>query len=66
MPKQDSFDYLKAMQNYDKSLGRKQNDTDLPLKYNATTDGGVDYLAISKEYEKYLIESNFVISSGKK
>lgn len=49
MPKQDSFDYRKAMEDYDKSIGKE--DTDLPLKYTTTSDGGVDYLAASRAYE---------------
>ena len=66
MPKQDSFDYRKAMQNYDKSNGRKREDTALPLKYTTTSDGGVDYLAASKAYEKQLVEDGFIVSPGKR
>lgn len=65
MMKQDSFDYLKAMQDYDKSLGRKE-DKDLPLKYTTTPDGGVDYLDVSRGYEKYLVKSGFIKAPGKK
>ena len=66
MPKQDSFDYRKAMQNYDKSIGRKQEKTDIPLKYTTTSDGGVDYLTASKVYEKLLVEDGFIVSPGKR
>jgi hypothetical protein len=63
MPKQDSFDYRKAMEDYDKSIGKE--DTDLPLKYTTTSDGGVDYLAASKAYEKQLVEDGFIVSPKK-
>ena len=66
MEKEKVVNYSQAMKNYDKSLGRKQEDTDLPLKYNTTEDGGVDYMAASKAYEKYLVKSGFIVSQGKK
>jgi hypothetical protein len=53
------------MQDYDKSLGRKE-DKDLPLKYTTTPDGGVDYLDVSRGYEKYLVKSGFIKAPGKK
>ena len=53
-------DYFQAMRDFDKLQGKKANDFDMPLK-SSEEDGGVDYLAVSREYQKYLIENKEVI-----
>ena len=50
------IDYQRAMDEYEKSLGRKTGDVDIPLADKIMPDGGVDYQAAVLEYEKYLIE----------
>ena len=55
MVKDRIVDYFQAMRDFDKSLGKKADDFDMPLK-SSEEDGRVDYLAVSREYEKYLIE----------
>ncbi len=53
-------DYFQAMRDFDKFQGKKEDDFDIPLK-SSEEDGGVDYLAVSREYEKYLAENVDVI-----
>ena len=55
MEKDKAVDYFQAMRDFDKSQGKKADDFDMPLK-SSEEDGGVDYLAVSREFEKYLIE----------
>ena len=57
-------DYFQAMRDFDKFHGKKADDFDMPLK-SSEEDGGVDYLAVSQEYEKYLAENKEVIHIGK-
>ena len=56
MEKERVVDYFQAMREFDKSQGKKADDFDMPLK-SSEEDGGVDYLAVSREFEKYLIEN---------
>jgi len=65
MAKEKTVDYSRAMQDYEKSMGRKVTDDVIPIENKITPDGGVDYIAVSRDYEKYLIESKFIIP-GKK
>ena len=53
-------DYFQAMRDFDKSQGKKADEFDMPLK-SSEEDGGVDYLAVSREYQKYLVENPEVI-----
>ena len=46
-------DYFQAMREFDKAQGIKPDGFDIPLK-SSLEDGGVDYLAVSREYERYL------------
>ena len=55
MEKDKAVDYFQTMRDFDKSQGKQADDFDLSLK-SSEEDGGVDYLAVSREYEKYLIE----------
>ena len=48
-------DYFRAMWDFDKSQGKQADDFDMPLE-SLEEDDAVDYLAVSREYEKYLIE----------
>ena len=48
-------DYFQAMRYFDKFQGKKADEFDMPLK-SSEEDGGVDYLAVSREYERFLIE----------
>ena len=57
-------DYFQAMRDFDKSQEKKADEFDMPLK-SSEEDGGVDYLAVSQEYEKYLAENKEVIHIGK-
>ena len=54
MGKAKIIDYQKAMQEYDKSHGRKPDDVDIPVADKMTPDGGVDYQAAINEYRKYM------------
>ena len=54
MGKAKIIDYQKAMQEYDKSHGRKPDDTIIPLADKILPDGGVDYQAAINEYQKNL------------
>ncbi len=54
-----------VMRDFDKSEGKKADDFDMPLK-SSEEDGGVDYLAVSREFEKYLAENVDVIRVAKK
>ena len=56
MAKEKIVDYFQAMQEYDKSLGRKTDDFDAQLQGASVEDGGVDYTVLTREFEKYLIE----------
>ena len=58
-------DYFQAMRDFDKSQGKKADEFDMPLK-SSEEDGGVDYLAVSRGYEKYLVKSGFIKAPGKK
>ena len=60
MVNENVVDYFQAMRDFDKSQGKKADDFDMPLK-SSEEDGGVDYLAVSREYQKYLIENTEVI-----
>ena len=53
-------DYFRAMRNYDQSQGKKADDFDMPMKSSEEV-GGVDYLAVSREYQKYLAGNPEVI-----
>ena len=53
-------DYFQAMRDFDKFQGKKADDFDMPLK-SSEEDGGVDYLAVSREFEKYLAGNPEVI-----
>ena len=53
-------DYFQAMREFDQSQGKKADDFDMPLK-SSEEDGGVDYLAVSREFEKYLAGNKEVI-----
>ncbi len=67
MKQNKPVDYLQAVRDFDKSLGRKQEDFDLPLKSSVVSVVGVDYLAVSREYEKHLnSDQSEVIYDGKK
>ena len=50
----EPVDYFQAMRAFDKDQGRKPDDFDLPLKSSEVPGGGVDYLAVSREWAKYL------------
>ena len=66
MKKHDEVDYIRATQDFDKAHGKKP-DGFTPLKHTAEADGGVDYLKISREYEKYLItDQSEVVRNGKR
>ncbi len=66
MGNEKTIDYLKAVRDFDKSLGRKTDDFDMPLKSTAEADGGVDYLKVSREYEQYLAtDQSEVVRNGK-
>ena len=43
------IDYSQVMRDFDKSQGRKPDDFDIPLRSSSEPDGGVDYLAASRE-----------------
>ncbi len=53
-------DYFQAMRDFDKFQGKKTDDFDMPLK-SSEEDGGVDYLTVSREFEKYLAGNPEVI-----
>ena len=59
-------DYFQAMQDFDQSQGRKPEDIDLTLKNSVDPDGGVDYLTVSREWERYLIEDHSEVIHGEK
>ena len=52
-----AVDYLQAMRDFDRSQRKQADDFDMPLK-SSEEDDGVDYLAVSREFEKYLIEDH--------
>ncbi len=59
-------DYLQAICNFDKSMGRKSEDFDAPLRDSVDADGGVDYLKVSREYGCYLeMDQSEVICDAK-
>ena len=47
-------DYFQAMRDFDKSQGKKADEFDMPLQSSEAEP--VDYLKVSQEFEKYLIE----------
>jgi hypothetical protein len=51
MAKEKIVDYFKAMQEYDKSLGRKTDDFDAQLQGASVEDGGV-IIAVMKDKKK--------------
>ena len=53
-------DYFQAMREFDRAQGKKADDFDMPLK-SSEEDDGVDYLAVSREFEKYLAGNPEVI-----
>ena len=53
-------DYFQAMRDFDKFQEKKTDDFDMPLK-SSEEDGGVDYLTVSREFEKYLAGNPEVI-----
>ena len=53
-------DYFHAMREFDRAQGKKADDFDMPLK-SSEENGGVDYLAVSREFEKYLAGNHEVI-----
>ena len=60
-------DYFRAMRNFDKNQGKVPDDFDFPLKSSEEPDGGVNYLAISRKWEKYLAEGQSdLIHNGEK
>ena len=66
MNKDKTVDYFQIMRDFDKSQGKKPDDFDIPLKSSEEPDGGVDYLAVSRKWEKYLAEDQSdLIHNGK-
>ena len=53
MEKNKTVDYLRAVRDFDKSRGKKTEDFKMPPKDSAA-DGGVDYLKVSRKYQRYL------------
>ena len=67
MEKEKSVDYFRVMRDFDKSQGKAPDDFDFPLKSSEEPDGGVNYLAISRKWEKYLAEGQSdLIHNGEK
>ncbi len=52
--------YFRAIRDFDKSQRKKAGDFDMPLK-STEEKGGVDYLTVSREYQKYLARNPEVI-----
>lgn len=55
MDKNQPVDYVQAMREFDSLQGKTQEQTDLPMRGPVLPDGSVDYLKISKDYERMLI-----------
>ena len=60
------MDYFQAMRDFDQFQGRKAEAIDLPLKSSADPDGGADYLAVSREWEQFLMEDRSEVIHGEK
>lgn len=54
MAKEKIIDYQKAMDEYEKSRGKKTDDVIIPLADKILPNGGVDYQAATREFRKYL------------
>ena len=48
------MDYFQAMRDFDRSQRKQADDFDMPLQSSEAEP--VDYLSVSREFEKYLIE----------
>lgn len=67
MSKNQVIDYMQAVIDFEKSYGRKTENTDIPLKSSSTPDGWVDYLAASQAYLRLQNEDDSdVIHVGKR
>ena len=54
------------MREFDKAQGKKPDGFDMPLRSAEDEDGGVDYLKVSREYVKYLIEDQSEVIHNEK
>ena len=67
MKKDKPVDYEKAMRDFEKQQKGPAIRKEKPFKSTILPDGGVDYLIVSKAYEKALIEDQSeVVRYGKK
>lgn len=64
--KDKPVDYEKAMRDFEKSQKGPAMRKEKPFKSTILPDGGVDYLAVSRAYEKALIEDQSEVVRNEK
>ena len=66
MEKNKPVDYEQAIREFDENRSATALNTDCLQKFVPAVDGVVDYVAVSKEYQRYLIsDESFVIHNEK-
>ena len=66
MDNEKAVDYFRVMRDFDKSQGKAPDDFDFPLRSSEETDGGVDYLSVSRKWKEYLdSDQTDLIHNGK-
>jgi len=67
MEKEHIVDYFQAVREFDLDQGKKPDSFAAPLRDSVVSDGVVDYLTVSREYERYRNAGNLdVIHNEKK
>ena len=66
MEKGNIVDYYQAIQDFDRNQGKKPESFAAPLRDSVVSDGVVDYLTVSREYERYRNAGNLDIIHNEK
>ena len=64
--KEKVVDYMQVVRDFDKSQGKKPDGFDMPLRSAEDEEGVVDYLKVSREYVKYLIDDQSEVIHNEK
>ena len=66
MEKKETVDYLQAAKAFSKAKGQTPEDFDFPLDGSKELSDGVDYLKVSQEYMKYLVDDQSEVIHNEK